>query len=1204
MFEEKMAAKAAMEEEARGLQRKMEKASALISGLAGEKVRWGENVKTFGDVKKRLVGDCAISCAFTSYCGAFNQTFRSFLIHEKFLKDCRARSVPVTDSIEVTEFLVDGGTVGDWQIQELPRDKLSTQNGILVTQASRFPLMIDPQGQAIKWLLNKEAKNLPHFGTTQLKNSKLKDQLQFCMSEGKSLLVVGVEEEIDPLLDPVMEKRIIQKGRSKFINVADTMMEYSQNFRLFFVTRLPNPFFSPELQAKTTVIDFTVTMLGLEDQLLARVIQKEQSALEEQLDATRKVVNENTKALLMLDAMLLKRLTDNTGSLLDDEDLIGVLADTKNKAEEVKIKLKEADETKMQIDEKREQYRSVATRGSIMYFSIVEMSNVNCMYQTSLQQFLSLFAESMEIAVKAKLASKRSENIIHSLTYLVYRYINKGLYEVDKLLFVLVFTMKIMVVANHISTTDVSLLLRGGAALDINSVRPNPFKKWLPDEAYLNCLALSQAAPTFKTLIEKMTKSELMWIQWYNENEPESVPVPDYEGEILQNSHTGPFLRLTILRTLRVDRMYLGVRQMIRDTAFVGPRYVEPVTDTVENVYEKMTPDCPTIYLLSIGADPTDAIESMCRKKKLTVDSISMGEGQEPVAEAAIRLASEQGSWVLLQNCELGLPLMEVLEDLLIEEIFPIAHPNFRLFITAAEHPKFPLGLLQMCTKVTNEPPAGMRAGVMRSYTVMVDQDRLERIDTELWRQLLFNLCFLHSVVQERRKFGSLGWCIPYEYNNGDLDACIMFLEKHLYSGVLSWATLRYMIAEAQYGGKITDDMDRRLFKAYTEAWVGPHALEEGFTFNPESEIQPIPGDFKYSIPSEKEVSKLRDFASQFPDIDNPEIYGMHPNADLTFRRKEAAALLQTLGDTQPKEGGGGEGLSREDLVYEKAGELLEKMPGYFQSETYMRQIRKQGGLEIPMNVFLFQEVSRFQMIMKLVGDDLKSFRLAIKGEVTMTLAIAGAINEIFEAKVPKSWVFTITNTLFSWMLPTIGLWFNSMRLRHEQFNKWLVNKRPLSFWMTGFFNAQGFLTAMKQEITRAHRKDEWALDDIVYHAVVKKMARVDQVGQRPDEGVFVHGLYLDGAGWSSRQESLVESEPKKLFYPLPIIHVTATTQSIYKNIKADLYGKSGGYECPVYTYQRRTDLYYIFTVTLPPGKYTSRHWILRGVALLCNTEA
>merc|ERR1712072_1412417 len=88
----------------------------------------------------------------------------------------------------------------------------------------------------------------------------------------------------------------------------------------------------------------------------------------------------------------------------------------------------------------------------------------------------------------------------------------------------------------------------------------------------------------------------------------------------------------------------------------------------------------------------------------------------------------------------------------------------FRLFITASPTPAFPLGLLQMSTKVTNEPPAGLRAGLMRSYTVMVDQDKIERIETQEWRKLLFAFCFLHSIVQERRKFGSLGWCIPYEY--------------------------------------------------------------------------------------------------------------------------------------------------------------------------------------------------------------------------------------------------------------------------------------------------------------------------------------------------------------------------------------------------------------------------------------------------------
>eukprot|EP00957_Ditylum_brightwellii_P064351 4883462-Ditylum_brightwellii.AAC.1 len=103
------------------------------------------------------------------------------------------------------------------------------------------------------------------------------------MSDGKSLVIVGVEDDIDPMLDPVLEKQIIRKGSKMFINVSDKMMDYEQSFMMYFITRLPNPNFSPELQAKTTLIDFTVTQKGLEEQLLGKVIGKEQKALEEQL---------------------------------------------------------------------------------------------------------------------------------------------------------------------------------------------------------------------------------------------------------------------------------------------------------------------------------------------------------------------------------------------------------------------------------------------------------------------------------------------------------------------------------------------------------------------------------------------------------------------------------------------------------------------------------------------------------------------------------------------------------------------------------------------------------------------------------------------------------------------------------------------------------------------------------------------------------
>ncbi len=157
--------------------------------------------------------------------------------------------------------------------------------------------------------------------------------------------------------------QIIVRGRRKYINIADKNVELHDDFRMYFITRLPNPHFSPELQAKTTVVDFTVTMKGLEEQLLGRVIAKEQKALEDLLNKVLEEVNANTKALMQLDALLLERLTANSGNLLDDEDLIDVLANTKMKAAEVKEKLLAAGETRRNINEKRELFRPVATRG-------------------------------------------------------------------------------------------------------------------------------------------------------------------------------------------------------------------------------------------------------------------------------------------------------------------------------------------------------------------------------------------------------------------------------------------------------------------------------------------------------------------------------------------------------------------------------------------------------------------------------------------------------------------------------------------------------------------------------------------------------------------------------------------------------------------------------------------------------------------------
>merc|ERR1712048_1505378 len=154
---------------------------------------------------------------------------------------------------------------------------------------------------------------------------------------------------------------------------------------------------------------------------------------EDTLAALEEDVTNNTKSLQLLDKQLLERLSNSQGNLLEDTALIEALANTKAAAKEVEGKLKEADERKIEINEKREQFRPVATRGSIMYFNMVDMTNVvnpitaqmsGWMYNCSLLQFLEQFEVSVRNSEKCQPAAKRVDKIIQFLTYQVYRYTN------------------------------------------------------------------------------------------------------------------------------------------------------------------------------------------------------------------------------------------------------------------------------------------------------------------------------------------------------------------------------------------------------------------------------------------------------------------------------------------------------------------------------------------------------------------------------------------------------------------------------------------------------------------------------------------------------------------------------------------------------------------------------------------------------------
>mmetsp|Transcript_13743 Transcript_13743/g.31844 ORF Transcript_13743/g.31844 Transcript_13743/m.31844 type:complete len:4493 (+) Transcript_13743:136-13614(+) len=1166
-FDKAMAEKQQLQDDLDLTKRRMDSATALITGLAGEKDRWTQQSHDFADQISRLVGDCALACAFMSYCGPFNKTFRDTLLNVYFAKDLVSRKVPLTTSLQITKMLATDADVGEWNIQGLPTDDLSIQNGILVTSASRWPLLVDPQGQGLNWIKNREEQNM--LKVTNFNDRAFRNTLEDCLSYGKPMLIENVEEELDPVLDPVLEKAFVRSGKGWKISLADKELDYTETFKFFITTRLPNPHYTPELSARVTVIDFTVTMKGLEDQLLGRVVQKEKPELQEQRRKLLEEVNSYQKKIQELEDDLLFRLSSSSGNLLDDTSLIDVLAVTKKTSKEVSEKLKSANEAEQRIISACEEYRPVATRGSVLYFLIAEMSAVNCMYQTSLSQFIVLFEQAMQNAERAAIPSKRISNIIELLTYSTFCYICRGYFERHKEIFVLMLAMKVLLTAGKLSQDHFNALIKGGDALDINAVRKKP-KEWIPDASWLHCVNLANTLQTFKDLPDSLARNETMWKQWYDQESPEQSKVPDLEDKL------DIFHRLLIVRSMRTDRTMLCAKDFVVDV--LGTPYIESTPLNLEATLAETNERIPLVCILSPGADPSDMILHLGKKKKKEVKAVSMGQGQEIIARKLISTGVTTGSWVLLQNTHLGLKFLIELEQTLLS--LTELDPEFRIWITSEPNANFPIGLLQMSLKITNEAPVGIKAGMRRSYA-WVNQDLVDAVPRVEWRSLLYTMCFCHSIAQERRKFGPIGWSIPYEFNQSDLAASVQFLQNHMLemdakkAKEVTWSTVRYMIAEIQYGGRISDDWDRRLMTTYAEKYFSPAIFEPNHAF--------FTG---YVIPAGSDISVFRNVIDQLKHTDNPELFGLHTNADLVYRLQNAQDSFDTILETQPKTGGGGSGgLTREDIVNAQAGELLQKMPPNINMDDAKQAINKMGGTN-PINIAFRQELDRLQKVLELTRNTLRDLQLAIAGTIVLAAALIDAMNALFDARVPGSW------SEISWQAPTLGVWFPGLLGRYEQWDKWLRNGRPKSFWLTGFFNPQGLLTAMRQEVARKHQG--WALDDVTILTRVEKM-EVDDLKDSPQEGIYVHGLFLDGCSWDKRGNKLVDSPPKILYTPLPVLYITAVLKSQSKT-------DHSSYVCPCYRNKARTAANFIFPVNIrteePPAK-----WTLRGVCLLCSKD-
>lgn len=431
MLAEKTAAKEKVEADAAACNARLGLANRLVNGLQSENERWGKTVKALKDNERMLIGDALIGSAFVSYLGAFDYTYRNELWQQVWLPKVSELKVPISEGMDPLDVLVSEAAKADMMAEGLPSDRISLENGAITVASKRWPLLIDPQLQGIKWLRKREEEN--NLTVTQLTQPKWTNTLSQCITNGFTLILENCGQDLDATLDPVLARAVTFRGRSQYLNIGGEDVEYSPSFQLYLQTKLNNPHYKPETQAQCTLINFIATEEGLKDQLLAQVVNKEKPDLEQKKQELQEAFNDYQVRLLKLEDDLLNKLANAPEDILSDVELIEGLEKTKQTATEIEEAVKAGRKTEEEINAARQVYIPVAEEGAMLYFMITALSAIDHMYQYSLDQFMLFFFKSIREAEAGDKIEERVDNLKNTLRLVIFTWVSRGLFEEHKL---------------------------------------------------------------------------------------------------------------------------------------------------------------------------------------------------------------------------------------------------------------------------------------------------------------------------------------------------------------------------------------------------------------------------------------------------------------------------------------------------------------------------------------------------------------------------------------------------------------------------------------------------------------------------------------------------------------------------------------------------------------------------------------------------
>ncbi len=834
------------------MEMKKTRSERLLFNLSSEKARWIEEKNNFKENINNILGDTFLCSSFLAYIGFYDAFYRKVL-KESGKNILGNNNILHTVNIDLVDWLTKPNDKIIWQQNNLPVDNVCLENAAILQRFNRYPLVIDPSGQATEFIKRFYAskKLTPTSFTDQNFLKVLESGLRF----GYPVLVQDVEK-IDPIMNSLLNKEIHKTGGRNLIRIGDQEIDFSVSFNMFMVTRDSSCQFTPDLCSRVTFLNFTITPSSLQNQILSIILKSERPDVEKKKEDLIKAQREFKLQLRQLEDSLLQAL-NSEGNLLENDQVMTKLEDIKTKSQEISKEVSKTDDIMNELEITSNEYLPIANMSSRIFFCLECLDNIHYLYKFSLNFFMdvlqSIIKSNRLNAINKTSYTERQDFIIKELFYEIYQRVGFGLLNKDNL----IFAMRLSQIRlGDKFKNEIRLVLTATSSLIVNP--ENVSTSLLGGKITLNQrrqIAEIANDELFKTLLNHMKENDEDWVRFINEPIAENfipsgfIEFGNYsEGDRLLLKE---LVSIILLLILRPDRTMNSIRNFIK-LVFDDKFFSNSELDLSKIIEIESNCKSPILFCSAPGHDASGKIESLAKKLNKRFMSIAIGSSEGfDLVEKNLPTKTRTGEWLILKNVHLAPSWLNELEKKLYS-MDPDA--KFRLFLTMEFNPKIPSNVLTISRKLVFELPAGIKYSMIRSYNGVLNPIRSEKIPAERCK-LHFLLAWFHAVIGERLRYVPIGWSKFYEFNESDqkcsLDAIDEWLDiygknkQNIDPSKIPWDAIRTIISQSMYGGKIDNEYDLKILESLVKLYFNEKCFDNNYPLfkssNPAANMLTIP---------------------------------------------------------------------------------------------------------------------------------------------------------------------------------------------------------------------------------------------------------------------------------------------------------------------------------------------------------------------------